>query len=192
MLVPVVSLSVSLWVETWPDPDDACVRGRQQDARPSSPPPRQTTGHGEKARHAPDEPCAHADSTCGTRPMTFRPMRLPRANAHACARPQRRSAKAERSRQRGTRGVRVERLQRATTVLCAPADVACRVVPGRCRRSARRKPEASSCTAIGSSTGLTPRISCKARLNEDEPILDTYLQDLRALSAASACWAAAR
>ena len=37
----------------------------------------------------------------------------------------------------------------------------------------------------------TPRISCEARLNEEEATLDTYLQDLRASSAASACWAAA-
>ena len=36
----------------------------------------------------------------------------------------------------------------------------------------------------------TPRISCEARLNEEKATLDTYLQDLRALSAASACWAA--
>ena len=33
----------------------------------------------------------------------------------------------------------------------------------------------------------TPRISCEARLNEEKPTLDTYLQDLRASSAASAC-----
>jgi hypothetical protein len=32
-----------------------------------------------------------------------------------------------------------------------------------------------------------PRISCEARLNKEEATLDTYLQDLRASSAASAC-----
>jgi hypothetical protein len=50
------------------------------------------------------------------------------------------------------------------------------------RRSLRSQASAHRCP--------TPRISCEARLNKEEPILDTYLQDFRASSAASACWAA--
>src|SRR5687767_15935369 len=45
----------------------------------------------------------------------------------------------------------------------------------------------SSSTYGAASVRRTSRISCEARLNEEEPTLDTYLQDLRASSAASAC-----
>ena len=83
---------------------------------------------------------------------------------------------------RGTRAVRGDRAvrRRMWRVVSCPAVVV---------RPVGRRPEASSCTAIGPSTGLTPRISCGARINDDWRA-KRAIRNLRAPSAASACWTA--